>query len=129
MSFVTLKTRPLIAREGTYLQKGGDTPVATFPRNRSTAIAQGGVRGGDREDRVCGEEVGAVTASALSRQGEGDHNSVDTDEECRNCRCGGQRDLGLGPDVSVLLPASGSTRMDESGVLTPIHITGYHMAA
>ena len=40
MSFVTLKTRPLIARGGTYLQKGVDTLVATFPRSRSTAIAQ-----------------------------------------------------------------------------------------
>ena len=40
MSFVTLKTRPLIARGGTYLQKGVDTLVATFPRRRSTAIVQ-----------------------------------------------------------------------------------------
>ena len=40
MSFVTLKTRPLIARGGTYLQKGVDTLVATFPRSRSTVIAQ-----------------------------------------------------------------------------------------
>jgi hypothetical protein len=46
MSFVTLKTRPLNARGGTYLQKGVDTLVATFPRSRSTAIAQGGVRVG-----------------------------------------------------------------------------------